>query len=647
MGPQTLTLWALLTLTLIASVLTGAALMARSPHSDPWLRRSFTLLAAFLSLLAASTALAAVELRWGLGTLLRGVQVAAAVGSVAAGSVLIPLAMRVLPLRTTAEVDAANDLLRNEVYGRICAEAAVRASDERLQSLLSDVLDVYDAGIVIIDATGRVAWVNRAIETFFGIRRESLTELSTEAYIDALKPLFIEPSVMTQRLLDSRKTKDGRERAVLRIRRSGVTGERWLEHRSHSISHGFYAGGLVEQFHDITELSRATQTLLQAQKMDAVGRLTGGIAHDFNNLITIVDGNLMLVAEAVEDRKDIQSQLDAARAALSRGASLIQQLMAFSRRQPLQSARIGLGDVVEHTVDLVKRALGETIEIQTRLQPDLWFTQVDPVQLETSLVNLAVNARDAMPNGGQLTIRTRNVRVNADRSRRIGVKAGDYVGTSVTDTGVGMSPEVRKRVFEPFFSTKGNRGTGLGLSMVYGFVRQSGGHIHIISQPGQGTTVEIWLPRSDPPAEPPAAPVQERLDLPRGRGEHILVVEDDDDLRTLAERMLTGLGYRVSSAGDAALAMKKLDESGDIRLLFTDLVLRGPTDGINLAADAQMLHPNLRVLYTSGYAESFAERPEAPWSGKLIRKPYTVAHLATALDQALAKSCPIPLETPD
>jgi PAS domain S-box-containing protein len=390
--------------------------------------------------------------------------------------------------------------------------------------------------------------------------------------------------------------------------------------------------------HDLTERNRTAEQLVQAQKMEAVGQLSGGIAHDFNNLLTVVVGNAEVLSEHLRAQPDMQKLADMIVQAGERGAELTQRLLAFSRRQALQPAEIDCNRMVEGMEKLLRRMLGETIVIKASLESELWTVFADPSQLENALLNLAINARDAMPGGGAITITTSNVPLDERyRETHPEVNPGQYVMITVTDTGRGMTPEVRERAFEPFFTTKDvGKGSGLGLSMVYGFVKQSNGHVAIYSEPDLGTTVRIYLPAIAIPADkaPHLVPSQEHV--PTGR-EIVLVTEDDPFVRSYAVTCLNGLGYEVIEAVDGRDALQKLRAGASPDLLFTDVVMPGGINGWELADRAREIRPGLRVLLTSGYAlETLAERGRLPAGALILNKPYRKAQLARRLRDALS-----------
>jgi len=387
---------------------------------------------------------------------------------------------------------------------------------------------------------------------------------------------------------------------------------------------------------DVTEGRRLEEQLRQAQKMEAVGQLTGGVAHDFNNLLTVVIGNLDVMELGLTDERLIRL-LAAARRGAERAATLTHRLLAFSRKQPLAPQPVDLNKLVGGMSELLRRSLGETVTMDTSLAGDLWQTSADANQIENALLNLALNARDAMPSGGKLTIGTGNVTLDAAYTTRYPeVADGDYVLLTVTDTGVGMSAETLTKAFEPFFTTKdiGN-GSGLGLSMVYGFARQSGGHAAIKSAPGHGTTVEIYLPRLIAPLVAPEVPPV--LPMPDSRtGETILVVEDDEDVRAYSVTALETLGYVVHAARNAEEALRRLGELARIDLLFTDVGLPGGTNGRELAEAAGVARPGLKVLFTTGYASRAIVRDGTVDPGiDMIGKPFTLKEIAQKIRDVL------------
>ena len=383
-------------------------------------------------------------------------------------------------------------------------------------------------------------------------------------------------------------------------------------------------------------LRRTELALQQSQKMETIGKLTGGVAHDFNNLLQVISGNLQLLATDVAGNGRAERRLANALGGVQRGAKLASQLLAFGRRQPLEPKTIRIGRLIGGMEDMLRRSLGEAVEIETLVSGGLWNTLVDPTQVENAILNLAINARDAMDGTGRLTLEAGNAFLDDAYARQhVEVTPGQYVMLAVTDTGCGMTPEVLAQAYEPFFSTKPEgKGTGLGLSMVYGFVKQSGGHIKIYSEPGMGTTVKLYLPRSHDAEE--TGVVLETATVEGGR-ETILVAEDDDQVRATVVETLSELGYRVLKASDAASALAIVDSGMAIDLLFTDVVMPGPLRSPELARRARERLPGLAVLFTSGYTEnSIVHGGRLDAGVDLLSKPYTREALARKIRQVLA-----------
>ena len=387
----------------------------------------------------------------------------------------------------------------------------------------------------------------------------------------------------------------------------------------------------------VADYQRVDDALRQSQKMEAVGQLTGGIAHDFNNLLQIVVGNLELVLRRVpEEQARVRRAVNNAMLGAQRAATLTQRLLAFSRRQPLQPRPLELNALVQGMSDLMRRTLGEAVRIETTLAAELWVVEVDANQLENALLNLAVNARDAMPAGGTLRIGTAN-EVVRDGEAGPEAAAGEYVALTVSDTGTGMSEETMARVFEPFFTTKeAGKGTGLGLSMVYGFAKQSGGNVRIESAPGAGTTLTLLLPRFEGPLVHETSQLADPAELARP-DETVLVVEDDADVRAYSCDVLGELGYTVLVAPDGPTAVSLLESGERIDLVFTDMVLAGSMDGQAVAERAAALRPGTPVLFASGHADAGGERSSGA-AVDFLAKPFTYAALAKRVREAIARA---------
>ena len=393
----------------------------------------------------------------------------------------------------------------------------------------------------------------------------------------------------------------------------------------------------VSQILDLTERKNAEAQLHQALKMEAVGQLTGGLAHDFNNLLAVVMGNLQLLQRSLKDDEKGLRRVDNALEATTRGAELTKRLLAFSRKQALEPIVLDASELIAGMVELLRGTLGETIELEAKQSEDIWPTQVDPSQLETAVLNLAINARDAMPEGGHLTIESSNVSLDEIyAARHLEMVAGDYVRVSVTDTGTGMPRSLIDQVFQPFFTTKdAGKGSGLGLSMVYGFVNQSGGNVKIYSEEGHGTTVAMYLPRYEGTQEKRRHDVQVET-VVVGGDETILVVEDDPAVREMAVSLLEEFGYSVIETDTGSGALHVLNGDTAIDLLFSDVVLSSGMTGIELAQQSRRIRPGLKVLFTSGYASAAVMRKnKSDMPGDLLRKPYRREDLARKVRQVL------------
>ncbi|HET7882207.1 MAG TPA: ATP-binding protein, partial [Acetobacteraceae bacterium] len=392
-----------------------------------------------------------------------------------------------------------------------------------------------------------------------------------------------------------------------------------------------HPGLLLTLVHDITREKQVEAELRQAQKMDAIGQLTGGIAHDFNNLLGIIIGNIEFLLDTARDQEQATLAREILNSALS-GADLTRRLLAFARRQSLQPRQLDLNAYLPNQVAVLRRLLGEQITVTADLADNLWLVRADPSQIGDALLNLAINARDAMPHGGTLTVATSNVHF-AEGELDGAAAPGDYVELSVTDTGIGMPPELLERVLEPFFTTKPpGAGSGLGLSMVFGFAKQSGGHMRLRSEMGHGTTVSLYLLRSSG-ADRDQGQDGDELPAPRG-AESILLVDDNTSMRMVARRHLVSLGYRVSEAGSGPAALEILQAGESYDLLLTDVVMPDGMTGYQLAAAARTLLPDLRILFTTGYV--LTKRAEAmPHPGMTLHKPYRRQELAVTVRAAL------------
>ena len=511
--------------------------------------------------------------------------------------------------------------------------AALRESERRFRSIFDSAFQITG----LLSCSGCILQINRAALEFLGLEEHEIigrpiceigtwTENGTGKMISALVDRaaagsFVRHEVMMQDRAGKPRTFDFSLKPVF-DEVGGVT-------------------MVVAEARDVTERLGLRAQLAQAQKMEAVGQLTGGVAHDFNNLLQALTGNLDLIhrlAQAHDDARLLQLTANAQRAT-ARGARLTQQLLAFSRRQNLNPEQVWVHRLVAEMDELLRRAVGETVQVEARAAPDLWPCHLDPAQFESAVLNLAINARDAMPDGGTLAIVAGNMVLDIAAASRLEVPPGDYVRVDVSDTGTGIAPEHLSRLFEPFFTTKEvGKGTGLGLAMVHGFARQSGGTVTVSSEPGRGTTVSLLLPRSPLPARPtlpeprPSAAVPHGSD-PRRLG--ILVVEDDPEVREAVQFALVDAGHRVLTAADAPDALAVLQNGERLDVLVCDVGLPGGISGLEVARAARRLRPQLRVLLASGYGDDAT----AGDGYEMMAKPFSQAELlrrVAATDAAAA-----------
>lgn len=421
---------------------------------------------------------------------------------------------------------------------------------------------------------------------------------------------------------------------IYRLRRADGVYRQILDNGAPFSRAGVFAGYFGSCI-DVTEQQAAEVQLRQAQKMEAIGQLTGGVAHDFNNLLQVIGANLEMLSVEIAGNEHLHKRIETALQAVWRGSRLASQLLAFARRQPLSPRVINVGRLIRSADDMLRRALGEGVEIETVIAGGLWNTRIDPVQVETALLNLAINARDAMDGRGKLTIEAGNAFLDDNyAARHVEVTPGQYVMIAVSDTGCGIAPDVLEKVFDPFFTTKPEgQGTGLGLSMVHGFAKQSGGHIKIYSELSEGSTVRMYLPRS---REDEDVPVEGHANTVTRGTETILLVEDDEDVRLATAEMLSQLGYSVLHAKDADSALVIIESGARIDLLFTDIVMPGTLRAPELARKAQQKIPGIAVLFTTGYADNAAIHGGRLDGGiNLITKPYARDELGRKLHQIL------------
>jgi PAS domain S-box-containing protein len=496
--------------------------------------------------------------------------------------------------------------------------------DSRFQIVAETMVD----GLIVSDGAGAILYVNPACCRLFGYPAGDLIG----ANVSHLMPAAIasvHDSYMTRHreMRVSRIIGIGRE--LTGKRADGSTFPMYLSVGEADSADGPMFVGII---YDLSDKKRAEETILHHQKLDAIGQLSGGVAHDFNNILSVIGGNLEMIAR-LDLPPAARRAIARAQEATHRASRITQRLLAFARKQPLLPQVLDLNRVLLDIVEMLRRSLGEAIEVRMKLADDLPMVEADIDQFETAILNLAVNARDAMPQGGVLTVETEAVRVNGHGPPSPVLEPGWHVRVSVADTGAGMTPEVMARAMEPFFTTKEvGAGTGLGLSMVYGFVKQLGGQVALESEPGRGTRIDLWFPVAQGAA--PDRKADASPDLKRGKGELILVVEDDPDVRLVTVAALESLGYRVETAGDGASALKRLAETADVALALIDIVMPGGMDGHQLAAEIRLRHPGVRRLLTSGYSPRLAEGEGAD-GVPFLPKPASRERLGAAVRAAL------------
>jgi len=525
-------------------------------------------------------------------------------------------------IETTAKVTAQRQL--SQFADSLARQVAERTADrDRMWRLSTDVMTVLDRQHRVL--TGNPAWTSVLGRKPAALEGRDFLSLQLESDRAAIGAELrrLDEGVTTVRFDGHALHHDGSLRLLM-----------WTAVRDEGRIHAVGRDMTAER-EASDALKRSEAALYQSQKMESVGQLTGGVAHDFNNLLQVVSGNLQLLARLNAGNERGEKHVANAMAAVARGAKLTSHLLAFARRQPLEPKVVNIGRFVSGMDDMLRRSLGESIEIETIVSGGLWNTLADPSQVENALLNLAINARDAMDGAGKLTIEAGNASLDEAYVRQHEeVLAGQYVMLAVTDTGSGMPPEVLAKVFDPFFTTKAEgKGTGLGLSMVYGFVKQSGGHVKIYSELGHGTTVKMYLPRANQAED--ARPVESRLAMVGGE-ETILVAEDDDDVRATVVELLGQLGYRVLQARDAASALAIVESGISIDLLFTDVVMPGPLRSPELARQARERQPDIAVLFTSGYTQNAIVHGGRLDAGvELLGKPYTQDALAQKIRRML------------
>ncbi|MBK3663625.1 CHASE3 domain-containing protein [Bradyrhizobium diazoefficiens] len=532
------------------------------------------------------------------------------------------------------ETQAAKEVLEAAVAER--TEHLVTAHDElRLSvNVLQSTFRSMAEAVLVIDAEGNVLLSNPAAERMLlhrtGMNLRNLRALSDVFHGDGVTPLKPE-ELPSARVLRG----DAFEELEMIVRPHSGNSARHLmiSGRPMRDAHGAISGAVLV-YHDATSSRDTERQLYQSQKLDSIGKLTGGVAHDFNNMLTVISGNTETLVASLKEQPELQRTARLIDDAAERCAELIQHLLAFARRQPLQPRNVEINAAIADIAKLLRPTLGEQIQIETVLEQGPMTAHIDPSRLTNAVLNMAINARDAMPNGGKLLLETHRVVLDeAYAQANVDVRPGPYVMLAVSDTGTGMPPDVQEKAFEPFFTTKEvGKGSGLGLSMVYGFVKQSGGHIKIYSEQGHGTTIKLYLPPGEGTADvaASAAPHAE------GGAETIFVVEDDTLVRNFVTAQLQSLGYRTVAAADSKAALQLIEAGQAFDLLFTDVVIPGGMSGRELAEEVAKLRPGLKVLYTSGYTDNaIVHHGKLDDGVMLLTKPYRRNQLAEMIRKAL------------
>lgn len=506
-------------------------------------------------------------------------------------------------------------------------EQRVSTSEEKYRAIVEGVAE----GLITIDEKGIVDSVNQAAQAMFGYAAAELVGKHVALVVPDRDKCSSDDGLPD--CIQNGIGKRG-DRELEAVRKDGSVFPMSL-----MVSEMNLGGqrNFIAVTRDLTLQRDIERQLRQAQKMEAIGQLTGGIAHDFNNLLTVILGNAEEVNQQLPDESPLKELVQMIGAAAGKGGDLSQRLLTFARQQALAPVAVNLNTLVEGMHELISRTLGDQVKVRLVGADDLWDVLIDAGQIENALLNLCINARDAMPDGGEITIETANVVIDEDYvAQNIDARTGDFVMLSVSDTGTGIRPEHLSRIFEPFFTTKGiGRGTGFGLAMVYGFIRQSGGHVHVYSEADRGTIIRLYMPRmldERVAVAPPPKPDQ----APTGGTETILLVEDDEMVRKFAQAQLSALGYEVMVSSDGQEALSTLRGSVHVDLLFTDVVMPGGLTGPQVAEAARKLRPTLKVLLTSGYNEDdFINTGRFDLNIQLLSKPYRRVELARAVRTAL------------
>ena len=525
--------------------------------------------------------------------------------------------------------------ITRDLTERRAAEAKLRESEQQFRLMVQSVTDY---AIYMLDVEGNVASWNAGAQRIKGYAPEEIIGRHfSNFYTEEDRAAGLPRTGLQTASRDGRWEHEGQ-----RVRKDGT--RFWAHVVIDAIrDDDGKLVGFAKVTRDITErreaeaaLQAAQATMIRSQKLEAIGQLTGGVAHDFNNLLQVISGNLQLLSKDIAGNARAEMRVQSALAGVARGSKLATQLLAFARRQPLEPRVVNVGRLIKGMDELLRRAIGEEIEVETVVGGGLWNSLIDPDQLENAILNLAINARDAMNGEGRLTIEASNAFLDDEYVRHYDdLIAGQYVMIAVTDTGIGIPSDILERVYEPFFTTKAEgKGTGLGLAMVYGFLKQSGGHVKIYSEIGAGTTVKLYFPREMAIEDTLVSATSGDI---KGGEETVLVVEDDDEVREVAVSMLSDLGYRVVKARDAVAALAIVDSGIPIDLIFTDVMMPGALRSPELARKAKERLPNVAVLFTSGYTQNAIVHGGRLDPGvELLAKPYTREALARKIRHVLA-----------
>lgn len=529
---------------------------------------------------------------------------------------------------------AANETLEAAVAERTEHLLAAHEDLRRSTSVMQSTFNSMAEAVLVLDAKGKVLLSNEAAGQMLryrdGMSVDDLRQKSVVYHADGVTPMTTDDMPAARALRGEQF--DAKE-IVVRPHRTTDPVHLVISGRPLRDATGAINGAALV-YHNITDARETEHKLQQAQKLDAIGKLTGGVAHDFNNMLTVISGTTETLVGSLANQPELQSVAKLIDDAAERCAELIQHLLAFARRQPLQPRNVDINAAVLDIAKLLRPTLGEQIEIETILESGTMLSHIDPSQLANSVLNMAINARDAMPNGGKLLLETSHIVLDeAYAADNVEVRAGPYVMLAVSDTGTGMPAKVRDKAFEPFFTTKEvGKGSGLGLSMVYGFVKQSDGHIKIYSEEGHGTTIKLYLP----PARGSAETARPVAALASGGGETILVVEDDAMVRNFVITQLHSLGYKTIAAADGRVALAMVEKGEAFDLLFTDVIMPGGITGRQLADEVAKRRPGLKVLYTSGYTDNaIVHHGRLDQGVLLLTKPYRKPQLAEMVRRAL------------